>query len=138
MDTIKLLDRLVEKKNLSQEVAQLFLIEVMKGNTSSIELGAILTAIRMKGETIDEIVGFIKAIRGSMIRVNLFEAIDVCGTGGDHAGTVNISTAVAFVVAGAGVKVAKHGNRAASSQCGSADVLRNIGVNLKTSLQQPK
>jgi len=102
------------------------------------QIGAILTALRIKGETVDEILGFIKAMRKHMIRVGITNAIDVCGTGGDGSKSFNISTAVSFVVAGAGVPVAKHGNRAASSTCGSADVLEALGVNIMLSASQAK
>ena len=108
----------------------------MKGNISPVILSAIFAAIRTKGETIDEIFGFIQTMRQNMVHVNIDNAIDVCGTGGDASNSFNISTAVAFVVAGTGVKVAKHGNRAASSQCGSADVLEELGVNIDLMPQQ--
>lgn len=136
MNTTKILNKLINKENLTTGETRLFLLEVMKGVIAPAQIGAILIALRMKGETSEEIVGFIKAMRENMIRVNTKNAIDVCGTGGDGAGTFNISTAVAFVVAGAGVKVAKHGNRAASSKCGSADVLEQLGVNIQLSPQQ--
>lgn len=136
MDTASILNELINKQNLTTEKTQLFLTEVMKGITTPAQIGAIFTALRMKGETPDEIVGFIKAMRENMIRINVSNAIDVCGTGGDGSSTFNISTAVAFVVAGTGVKVAKHGNRAASSKCGSADVVEELGVNLQLSSQQ--
>ncbi|PIQ80949.1 MAG: anthranilate phosphoribosyltransferase [Candidatus Pacebacteria bacterium CG_4_10_14_3_um_filter_34_15] len=138
MDTTNLLNQLINKQDLTAEEARLFLLEVMKRVITPSQIGAILIALRMKGETPEEIVGLIKAMRENMIRVNAKYAIDVCGTGGDSSGTFNISTAVAFVVAGAGVKVVKHGNRAASSKCGSADVLEALGVNLQLSSQQAK
>ena len=136
MEDINLLNKLISKQNLTTEETQLFLNEVIKGVATPARIGAILIALRMKGETPDEIIGFIKAMRENMVHVNASNAIDVCGTGGDSSGTFNISTAVAFVVAGAGVRVAKHGNRAASSKCGSADVLEELGVNLQLSPQQ--
>ncbi len=136
MDTANILNKLISKQNLTTEEAELFLNGVIKGVVTSAQIGAILIALRMKEETPDEIVGFIKAMRKNMVYVNASNAIDVCGTGGDSSGTFNISTAVAFVVAGADVKVAKHGNRAASSKCGSADVLEELGVNLQLSSQQ--
>ena len=136
MEDTNLLNKLISKQNLTTEETQLFLNEVIKGVATPAQIGAILIALRMKGETPDEIIGFIKAMRENMVHVNASNAIDVCGTGGDSSGTFNISTAVAFVVAGAGVKVAKHGNRAASSKCGSADVLEELGVNLQLSPQQ--
>lgn len=136
MDTTNILNKLVKKEDLATEETQAFLNDVMQGTITPAQIGAILIALRMKGETSEEIVGFIKAMRENMILVSASNAIDVCGTGGDSSGTFNISTAVAFVVAGAGVKVAKHGNRAASSKCGSADVLEQLGVNLQVSSQQ--
>lgn len=136
MDTTNILNKLVKKEDLTTEETQAFLNDVMQGVVTPAQIGAILIALRMKGETSEEIVGFIKAMRENMIPVNAGNAIDVCGTGGDSSGTFNISTAVAFVVAGAGVKVAKHGNRAASSKCGSADVLEQLGINLQLSSQQ--
>ena len=136
MEDTNLLNKLISKQNLTTEETQLFLNEVIKGVATPARIGAILIALRMKGETPDEIIGFIKAMRENMVHVNASNAIDVCGTGGDSSGTFNISTAVAFVVAGAGVRVAKHGNRAASSKCGSADVLEELGVNLQLSPQQ--
>ncbi|MDP3724950.1 MAG: anthranilate phosphoribosyltransferase [Nanoarchaeota archaeon] len=136
MDTTNILNTLIERKNLTAEEARLFLNEVAKGLITPAQIGAALVALRMKGESPDEIVGFINAIRENMVRVNAKNAIDVCGTGGDGGGTFNISTAVAFVVAGAGAKVVKHGNRAASSKCGSADVLEKLGVHFHLSLEQ--
>lgn len=136
MDATDILTKLIQKQNLTTQETQLFLSEVMKGNISHIKTAAILTAFRMKGETVNEITGLIKSMRENMIRVKADMAIDICGTGGDGSGSFNISTATAFVVAGAGVKVAKHGNRAASSKCGSADVLEELGVNLKLSAVQ--
>ena len=133
MDTTYILNKIIKKKDLLAEETQLFLNDVIKGALSPAQIGAILVALRMKGESSKEIVGFIKTMRKNMINVKATGAIDVCGTGGDGSGTFNISTAVAFVIAGAGVKVVKHGNRAASSKCGSADVLEHLGINLQLS-----
>jgi anthranilate phosphoribosyltransferase len=130
------LKTLVEGKNLTTKETQAFLNSVMKGSVSPALTAAILIALRMKGETSDEIVGFVRAMRENMEHVSAPGAMDIVGTGGDGSGTFNISTASAFVVAGAGVKVAKHGNRAASSKCGSADVLEALGVNIKLSKEQ--
>lgn len=131
-----MLNKLVQKKNLTTEEASSLLNKVMKGNISLVILSAIFVAMRTKGETIDEILGFIQAMRQNMVPVNINNAIDVCGTGGDASNSFNISTAVAFVLAGAGVKVAKHGNRAASSRCGSADVLEELGINIQMTPEQ--
>ena len=131
MNTTNILNNLVEKKNMTAEEINIFLSDLINGNVNSIQGGAILTALKIKGETPEEINGLIKTMRKNMVSINLNNAIDVCGTGGDDSGSFNISTAVALVVAGCGVKVAKHGNRAASSKCGSADVLESLGVNIK-------
>ncbi|MGR3218526.1 MAG: anthranilate phosphoribosyltransferase [Candidatus Anammoxibacter sp.] len=105
---------------------------IVDGNATNSQIGAFLTALKIKGETIDEITAFAKVMRDNATFVNTKgeTVVDVCGTGGDGKGTFNISTVVSFVLAGAGVKVAKHGNRASSSSCGSADVLKLLGVNI--------
>jgi len=138
MDATLLLNKLIEKQNLTMEESEAFLADVMNGVISPIQIGAILTALRMKGETPEEIIGFIQAMRKQMVTVSMEDAIDVCGTGGDGTGSFNISTATAFVVAGCGVPVAKHGNRAASSKCGSADVLESLGVTIQLDASQAK
>ncbi|MBB5361552.1 anthranilate phosphoribosyltransferase [Deinococcus humi] len=118
---------------LSQSEAAAFMREVMAGEMSGVRMAAALAALRVRGETPDEIAGFAQAMRENAVRVNVRPRevlLDVVGTGGDGAHTFNISTTTAFVVAGAGVPVAKHGNRAASSRAGSADVLEALGVNL--------
>lgn len=107
--------------------------QIMRGETTDAQIGAYLMALRMKGETRSEIVGGARAMREHATRITTQangDLLDTCGTGGDKSGTFNISTAVAFVAAGAGVRVAKHGNRASTSKCGSADVLAELGVNL--------
>ncbi|BCW89419.1 Anthranilate phosphoribosyltransferase [Alphaproteobacteria bacterium SO-S41] len=112
----------------ADEAAAAFAI-VMRGEASAAQTGALLTALRVRGETVDEIAGAVTAMRGAMLSVEAPpHAIDCCGTGGDGAHTLNISTAVAFVLAGAGVAVAKHGNRAITSKSGAADVLASLGV----------
>ncbi|MDP2989842.1 MAG: anthranilate phosphoribosyltransferase [Kiritimatiellota bacterium] len=122
---------LVSGKSLTREEAAAVMEEVMEGKATPSQLGAFLTALRMKDETADEIAGLASVMRAKAIRVTVSEPVlDIVGTGGDNAGTFNISTAAALVAAGAGAKVAKHGNRAASSQCGSADVLETLGVKI--------
>lgn len=136
MDATTILNKLVEKKDLKSEEINFFLSNLIKGKMSSIQGGAILTALRMKGETDDEIIELIKGIRKNMIRVYTGQAIDVCGTGGDQFGSFNVSTATAFVTAGTGTKVVKHGGRAVSSNSGSADVLEKLGVNINLTPQR--
>lgn len=134
---IQLLNKLIEKQDLTTEEAQNLVGEMMSDNIPPAQIAGLLTGLRMKGETIDEILGCIQAMRNHMATVKTDGiVIDTCGTGGDGAGTFNISTTVAFVVAGTGVKVAKHGNRNASSQCGSADVLEALGVNIQLTPEQ--
>src|SRR6266852_4328483 len=120
--------------------------EVLTGQCSDAQIAALLVALHMKGETVEEIVGFAEAIRAAAIPLKLHgdsvldasdtdtgrdALVDTCGTGGDASGTFNISTATAFVVAGAGVRVAKHGNRSVTSKCGSADVMESLGVKIQ-------
>lgn len=106
--------------------------EVMSGKATAAQIAAFIVALRMKGETADEMIGLVEAIRQAAVSVPLDPdgLVDVVGTGGDRSGTFNISTAAALVAAGAGVRVAKHGNRSASSRCGSADVLEALGVRI--------
>ena len=131
MDTTKLLNTLIARKNLSEKEAGEFLEGIMSGTVSAVQAGAILTALRMKGESAPEVLGFIKTMRANMLTISAPNAMDIVGTGGDGTGTFNISTTSAFVARGAGVKIAKHGNRAASSKCGSADVLEALGVKIE-------
>lgn len=123
---------LVERRDLSREQAAEVMRELMEGRATHAQIGALLTALRMKGETVEEITGFAQTMRAFATRVPTARRplVDTCGTGGDYSNTFNISTAAAFVVAGAGIPVAKHGNRSASSRCGSADVLEALGVNI--------
>lgn len=120
---------LVNRIDLSEAESASCMIEIMEGKATEAQIGAFLTALRMKGETVDEITGAARIMRQKARTIRAPEGVlDTCGTGGDMACTFNISTTTAFVVAGAGVPVAKHGNRAVSSQSGSADVLRALGV----------
>jgi anthranilate phosphoribosyltransferase len=122
--------KLVDRQNLTEAEAEAVMHEIMDGKDSPAQIAAYLTALRMKGETVEEITGSTRAMRekATRIRVNDPMVVDTCGTGGDGAATFNVSTTVAFVVAGAGLTVAKHGNRAVSSRSGSADVLKCLGV----------
>lgn len=128
----------VEKKDLSESEAIAAMNEIMNGDATSGQVASFLTAMRMKGETVEEITGFVKVMREKAVKVKpqTTDLLDTCGTGGDKLNTFNISTTATFVIVGAGVKVAKHGNRAASSTCGSADVLEALGVNLKLTAEQ--
>lgn len=127
------LERVIEGKNLTFEEAYAVMHSIMSGNENNSKIASLLTALKIKGETPVEVAGFVKAMREKVIKIKCDDSnlIDVCGTGGDGSGTFNISTAVAFVVAGAGVKVAKHGNRSISSKSGSSDVLHELGVNVQ-------
>jgi anthranilate phosphoribosyltransferase len=130
------LSRVLSNLALSELEAEGLMNEIMEGNLSPVTTSAILTALRVRGETVPEIVGFARGMRAKAVRVPVVSngvLVDVVGTGGDGANTFNISTTAAFVVAAAGVAVAKHGNRSASSKAGSADVLEALGVNLEQS-----
>jgi len=131
------------RQSLSREEARLVMAQVLAGKCTDAQIAALLVALHMKGETVDEIVGFAEAIRAAAVPLGLPPShtvdvsgterdalVDTCGTGGDASGTFNISTAAALVVAGAGVRVAKHGNRSVTSKCGSADVMEALGVNI--------
>jgi anthranilate phosphoribosyltransferase len=124
--------KIVEGKNLTREEAALSMDTIMRGDATPSQIAAFITALRMKGETIDEITGFAEKMREHAINIYPHQKnlVDTCGTGGDISGTFNISTVSAFVAAGAGIAVAKHGNRSVSSKCGSADVLEALGVKI--------
>src|SRR5690242_13998447 len=130
------------RESLSREAAREVMSEILSGGATDAEIAALLVALHMKGETVEEIVGFAEAIRKASAPLAIRDSaldvsgterdalIDTCGTGGDASGTFNISTATALTVAGAGVRVAKHGNRSVSSRCGSADVVEALGINI--------
>lgn len=131
------IEQVVNRQDLSQEQAAQVMEEIMTGEATPAQLGSFLTALRLKGETPDEIAGMARVMQAKANRVNYpGPLLDTCGTGGDSSGSFNISTAAAFVAAAAGATVAKHGNRAASSQSGSADVLEALGVKLELTPEQ--
>lgn len=124
--------KLAEKATLSEKEAEEGMIQIMEGQATPAQIAAFLMGLRVKGETMEEIAGAVRAMRSkaSRIRLGASKVVDTCGTGGDGAHTFNISTTTAFVVAGTGLTVAKHGNRSVSSKCGSADVLSALGVKI--------
>lgn len=123
--------RLLAGEDLGEEQAAAAMTEIMEGAATPAQFAGFVIALRAKGETPDEVAGLVRTMRAYAARVEVAgEVLDTCGTGGDRAGTFNVSTAAALVCAGAGAKVAKHGNRAASSRCGSADVLEALGVRI--------
>ena len=129
--------QIINRQDLSFEAAKEVMNEIMSGETSPAQLASFLTALRMKGETIDEITACATVMREKALKLTPdFPVIDIVGTGGDEAGTFNISTTSAFVVAAGGVPVAKHGNRSVSSKSGAADVLEHLGVNLALTPEQ--
>ena len=128
------IDAVVSGQSLTMEEASSVMREIMEGEATPAQLGAFLTALALKGETTQEIAGMARVMRDMALRVEVDgELVDTVGTGGDGKNTFNISTATAFIAAGAGLKVAKHGNRAASGSCGSADVLEALGVQIELS-----
>src|SRR5215475_4890626 len=135
---------LVDRRDLTRIEAAAAMEAIMSGAATNVQIAAFLTALRMKGETVEELIGFAQVMREKVARVpargevtasltgtDREMLIDTCGTGGDASGTFNVSTATAFVVAGAGLKVAKHGNRSVSSLCGSADVVETLGIKVE-------
>ncbi len=132
MNIREAIEKLVNRVNLSEAETIDVMNQIMTGEATPLQVASFLTALRVKGETVEEITGAARVMREKAHRVNVGSktVLDTCGTGGDQKGTFNISTASAFVVAGAGVNVAKHGNRSVSSQSGSADVLGALGVKI--------
>ena len=137
MDIKNAIGQVITGNDLTEEQMLGVMNEIMSGDATPAQIGAFITALRMKGETVDEITGAVKVMRNKATRIETGIdtstggiVVDTCGTGGDGSGTFNVSTASAFVVAGAGITVAKHGNRSISSKCGSADVLEALGVEL--------
>lgn len=135
--------KIIERKDLDEEQMVGVMQEIMSGEATPAQIGSFITALRLKGETIEEISGAAMVMRQKATRIATGVAVDkgeilvdTCGTGGDSSGTFNVSTTTAFVVAAAGIPVAKHGNRSVSSKCGSADVLEALGVNLELSPEE--
>ena len=134
-----LLARLADGQTLDADAAEIFFDACLRGEPTPAQVAAAVTAIRLRGETVGEITACARAMRKAAIHLDHpHDVIDVCGTGGDGLHTLNISTAVAFVAAGGGLKVAKHGNRAITSKSGTADVLAALGVNIEASLDQQR
>jgi len=140
MSLLPYLDRIVRRENLTEDEARAAMSIVLAGEATTPQIAAFLIALRMKGETAAEVVGFARALRAAACAVQAGPGpgplLDTCGTGGDNASTFNISTIAAFVVAGAGVRVAKHGNRSISSRCGSADLLEALGVDITLTAEE--
>lgn len=139
MDIKTALGRLVSRIDLDHDAMRSVMQSIMQGEATQAQIGAFLVALRMKGETVDEITAAVEVMRSLATRVEVHDRehlVDTCGTGGDGTNTFNISTAAAFVTAAAGARVAKHGNRAVSSTCGSADILEAAGANLDLSAAQ--
>ena len=133
----QILEQLLNQHNLTPDEAYNIMLSIMSGEYDDAQIAGFLMALRAKGETVDEIAGFAQAMREKMLTIQLeTTAIDMCGTGGDALGTFNISTAATFVVAGAGVHVAKHGNRSMTSKSGSADVLQALGISIDKSVEE--
>ncbi len=137
------------RQSLTREESRSVMAEILAGKCSDAQIAAFLVALHVKGETVEEIVGFAEAIRGAATPLSISQnstvdvsgterdaLVDTCGTGGDASGTFNISTAAALVAAGAGVRIAKHGNRSLTSKCGSADVMEALGVNINLPLER--
>ncbi|MEK7859168.1 MAG: anthranilate phosphoribosyltransferase [Elusimicrobiota bacterium] len=135
LPTLKLL---LDGKALDRAQARRAMGELMEGRATQAQIGAFLAALRLRGETFEELVGFAEALRERAVpvKVNRSPLLDTCGTGGDGGGTFNVSTTAAFIAAGAGAAVAKHGNRSVSSRCGSADVLEALGVKTEVAPEQ--
>src|SRR6186997_1867828 len=127
--------KLADRCSLTEQEAESVMLEIMDGAATSAQIAAYLMGLRLKGETVEELTGSVRAMRAKALRIAVGDplVVDTCGTGGDGRHTFNITTTTAFVVAGAGLTVAKHGNRSVSSKSGSADVLSELGVNISLS-----
>src|ERR1044071_8684950 len=130
------IQKMIDRVDLTEQEARAAMEEIMAGLASDAQIAGFLTALRMKGEAAQELIGFARVMREKAEPLwdgEVLPVLDTCGTGGDRSGTFNISTAAAFVTAGAGIRVAKHGNRSATSRCGSADVMEALGVDIQMS-----
>lgn len=137
MEWSEVLGKLTAGQHLSRTEARAALNSIMRGEATAAQTSAFLVSLRIKGETTEEMAGLVETMRAVGVRVSIGEpVVDTAGTGGDRSGTFNISTTAALIAAGAGAKVAKHGNRSASSQCGSADVLEALGVGIELEPEQ--
>jgi anthranilate phosphoribosyltransferase len=133
------IQKLIDRGDLTEQEARSAMEEIMAGQATDSQIAGFLTALRMKGETATELIAFARVMREKAVRVwdgEILPVLDTAGTGGDRSGTFNISTASAFVAAGAGVRVAKHGNRSASSRCGSADVMEAMGIDIQMPMER--
>ncbi|WP_027408576.1 anthranilate phosphoribosyltransferase [Anoxybacteroides tepidamans] len=135
----QLLTKCIEGQPLTEQEAYEAMGAIMSGEATASQIASLLSILRLRGETVDELTGFVRGMRDKMMRIDYEEeVIDTCGTGGDEKGTFNISTAAAIVASAAGAKVAKHGNRAVSSKSGSADVLEALGVHIQGTPEEAK
>lgn len=134
----EVINKLSSRQNLSKDEAYAAMNDIMSGNATEAQIAAFLMGLRLKGETVDEIAGCATSMREKATRINSTQknVIDTCGTGGDASGTFNISTTAAIIASAGGAIVAKHGNRAVSSKCGSADVLKALGVNIEIPVEK--
>jgi anthranilate phosphoribosyltransferase len=134
-----LIQKMIDRVDLSEQEARDAMQEIMTGQSTDAQISGFLTALRMKGETAQELIGFARVMRERaepLWNGEVLQVLDTAGTGGDRLGTFNISTAAAFVAAGAGVRVAKHGNRSATSRCGSADVMEALGLDIQMPMER--
>jgi len=134
MEFTQYLNQIIQKKDLDRDSMAAMISEIFSGKITDAQIGAFMAGLAVKGETFEELAGAAQAMRRKAAKIQTIsdKVVDTCGTGGDASGSFNISTTTAFVVAGCGITVAKHGNRSISSKCGSADVLEELGVNINT------
>lgn len=139
MDNKYIINKVLDKENLTKEEAYEVMDHIMKGDLAKEYVAGLLIALRCKGETIDEITSFASAMKDNAIKVkDASDSLDIVGTGGDNASTINISSTASFIIAASGIKVLKHGNRSVSSKCGAADLLEGLGININLNEEQVK